>query len=339
MIPDIMEEKIFTKKIPIEAQFELTWRCNQRCIHCYQFPPGDYELTTHQVKDILSQLADAGTLYLSFTGGEPLLREDFWHIARFAFKKHFAILLQTNGLLIDQPTAQRIADLNFFAVHISILGATAETHDAITQTPGSFTQVLRVVGLLRTRGIKVILNLTLMKDNFKEYFQIKALKDSLGADIDIRISPYIFLKNDGGCFPAALRLDDEQLKRFFFDVKKETAGGLLHNKALLCNFGFCVCTINARGEVYPCVAVPVVVGDLKREKFRTVWAEGSILKRIRNTSIADLHECQNCHLADFCFRCSGFSCLENGNLFTCSQESRRCAEIIKEVTEYEEAKV
>ncbi len=337
MIPDEMMQKIFDKKIPVDVQFELTWRCNQTCIHCYQFSGIKDELSTGEVKDIISQLAEAGTLYLSFTGGEPLLRKDFWEIANFAFQKHFALVLQTNGILINAPNAKKIAELNFFAVHISILGATAKTHDKITQLPGSFEKVLKAVELLRQQKVKVILNLTLMKDNFKEYSKIKKLKDEL--DIPIRVSPYIFCKNDGSSFLEELRLDDFELKQFFLELKKDAKGGPLNNRGLLCNFSWCVCTINAKGEVYPCVAVPLVSGDLKKDSFSNIWKKSVVLEKIRSESTVVPKQCQDCNLSDWCFRCSGFSYLENGGLFSCSREARRFAKIIKEVNEYEEAKV
>lgn len=338
MIPDEIVEKILDKNIPVNVQLELTWRCNQRCIHCYQFSPDNSELSTYEIKDIIAQLAEAGSLYLSFTGGEPLLREDFWQIAEFAFKKHFALELQTNGTLIDRQVARRIAELNFFVVHISLLGATAKTHDKITQVPGSFKKVLRAVKLLQKEGTRVILNTTLMKGNFEEYSQIKSLKERL-VDIDMRISPYIFLKNDGGQRPTELRLDNQQLKQFFLGLRKEAKGEPSNNRGLICNFGRSVCTINAHGEIYPCVAVPIILGNLKTQRFKDVWSNSAPLERIRTMCAADLKKCQNCNLADWCFRCSGFSYLENGNLFSCAQESRRFAKIIKEVNEYEEAKI
>ena len=337
MIPDEMLAKVFAKKIPIDVQFELTWRCNQTCLHCYQFSGTKDELSTREVKDIISQLAEAGTLYLSFTGGEPLLRKDFWEIADFAFKKHFVLLLQTNGILINAEAAKKIAELNFFAVHISILGATAETHDRITKIPGSFEKVLKAVELLRRQRVKVILNLTLMKQNFQEYSEIRKLKDKL--DILIRVSPYIFCKNDGSSFSEEVCLDDFELKQLFLELKKEVKGEPLNNWGLVCNFSWCVCTINAKGEVYPCVAVPLVSGDLKKDSFSNIWKKSKVLEKIRSESTVVPKQCQDCNLSDWCFRCSGFSYLENGGLFSCSREARRFAKIIKEVNEYEEAKV
>lgn len=338
MLPEQIEAKVINQKIPVDVQFELTWRCNQKCIHCYQYPPDQSELTTNEVKDVILQLKEAGTLYLSFTGGEPLLRDDFFEIAEYAYKNHFAMLLQTNALLIDEEIADKIAGLNFFSVHISILGASPEVHDKITRVSGSYRKVLSAVELLKKKGVKVVLNMTLLKQNYSDYPEIKKLKDSLGEDVAIRISPYVFCCNNGDNLPAGMRLDDSQMKDFFIRQKME-GGGPIYNKAQLCNFGYCVCLINARGEVCPCVTVPAAAGDLKKQSFKEVWGKSRILNLIRSTKPEDLLECAECALAEWCFRCSGFSYLENCDIFGCAEEIKRIARIIKEVTQNEKTKV
>lgn len=339
MIPDEIANKILEKKIPIDVQFELTWRCNQRCRHCYQYPACGDELTTAGIKDVISQLAEAGTLYLSFTGGEPLLRKDFWEIAGFARKKHFALLLQTNATLIDRAAADKIAELNFFNIHISLLGANMQTHDYITQLAGSFKKTLKAIKLLQERKVRVTLNVTLMQENFNEYPGIKRLKDRLGNDIGIRVSPYMFAKNDGGTEPEALRLDDGQLREFYLAMRKESEESFTAARGITCNFGQTLCTINARGEVYPCVAVPLISGNLKNDKFSDIWENNPVLKKIRDTEAADLKKCAECRVKNWCFRCSGFSYLENRDLFGCSSECSRFANIIKEVNSHEETKI
>ncbi len=70
--------------VPLSAHLDLTWRCNERCIHCYLDHNDHGELTTAEVKDILEQLAAAGTFFLILSGGEPLLRKDFFEIVEYA---------------------------------------------------------------------------------------------------------------------------------------------------------------------------------------------------------------------------------------------------------------
>jgi MoaA/NifB/PqqE/SkfB family radical SAM enzyme len=133
-----IQERAARKKIPFSCHFDLTYHCNLNCVHCYVVKEDRPELNTAEVKSILDQLAAAGTLYLSFSGGEIFTREDFFEIAEYARKLHFALRLLTNGTLIDEETADRIAALNPDLVSISIYSANPEIHDEITSVPGSF---------------------------------------------------------------------------------------------------------------------------------------------------------------------------------------------------------
>ena len=103
--------KFSIKDIPISCQFDLTYHCNLNCIHCYIVKNDIPELKTSQIKNILKQLARAGILFLSFSGGEILTREDFFEIAEYARKLHFSLNLKTNGTLIDEEIADKIAAL------------------------------------------------------------------------------------------------------------------------------------------------------------------------------------------------------------------------------------
>lgn len=339
MIPETIIAKIEDKKIPIDGQIELTWRCNQKCIHCYQYAAEDRELNTEEIKDILSQLARAGTLYISFTGGEPLVRKDFWEIAEYAARLHFALTLQTNATLISRETARRLEELNFFAVHVSLLGATAKTHDSITVNPGSFKKVLKAIKLLQQKRVRVILNITLLKQNFNEFYKMLKLKERLGENLDMRVSPYIFPRNDGSSENKELQLDDSQLREFFLWLKKDLDSDPWQGAGLLCNLGINNFAINARAEVYPCVSIPLVIGDLRQHSFKEIWAENSLLQRIRNIGLNDLDECQGCNLKSSCFRCSGLAYLEKKNICKAASETCRFTKILKEAKTYAEEKV
>src|SRR4030042_1207561 len=90
------------KRIPLDVSLELTYRCNNRCVHCYCNLPSnntkalEEELTTEEIKKILNELSSMGSLWLLITGGEPILRNDFAEIYLYAKKKGFLITLFTN---------------------------------------------------------------------------------------------------------------------------------------------------------------------------------------------------------------------------------------------------
>jgi len=334
MILGDLDKKVKEKNIPVEAAFELTWRCNLKCILCYQFPPDNNELSTNEVLDILDQLHDAGCLYLSLTGGEPLLRKDFWEIAGHARKRTFAVTLQSNGTLITPDVAQRIHEHAFMAVHISLLGASEATHDSITGIQGSFRKAMDAASMLATAGTHVVMKATLMKQNFDEFHDMEAFAKNLGAEL--ALSPVVFPKSTGEKTPALFRLDDDQMREFYAYRFRENQTEIAPERDIstlpLCQFGRTDCCINPHGKVYPCVAVPLEVGDLKKQKFSAIWEHSDILKKIRCATMGDLVECSKCSLLPSCVRCSGMAFLEEGSVFSVPHECCRMARIMEEVT-------
>ncbi|MCQ9205255.1 MAG: radical SAM protein [Omnitrophica bacterium] len=331
IFPDSFSVKLEKNNIPVHASFELTWKCNTNCLHCYQNPYQGNELKLEEIKDILDQLAKAGCLFLTFTGGEPLMREDFLDIARYAYEKKFALELKTNGTLIDSYMAKQINKLNFLEVDISIYGASTKTHDSITQSQGSFTKVISAVKYLKAQGLQVWLMLTLMKQNIEELGRVQLLADELG--VNFFYSPQVYAKHDKGKQPLEFRLSDSDLKSLYLrDKEKELAFFKEPQKpGLICQFGRTACTINPLGEVYPCVGAPISAGNLREQPFKDVWQKSHFLQDIRLLKRSDLEKCSSCRVSSYCFRCPGAAFLEEGDIKASYKEACRLAKIKKEV--------
>src|SRR5205823_9447116 len=97
--------------IPISVHMDLTYRCNERCVHCYLDHDDRGEMTTAEIKGILDQLADAGVFFLTLSGGEPLMRKDFFAIVAYARSLMFNVKVKTNGILIKEKEAQQLREL------------------------------------------------------------------------------------------------------------------------------------------------------------------------------------------------------------------------------------
>lgn len=312
--------------------FEVTWQCNLRCIHCFQYKPDKEELTREQIKNILDQLAEAGCFYLTFTGGEPLVRKDFFEIAEYAKEKNFVLTLYTNGTLITPKVAERIFQINFLYVQISIHGATSKTHDKITGIDGSFQEAMAGIKILKEKGINVGLATTIMRPNFNELEAIEKLHN-LSTD-ESRFSPMIYPANDGNEDPLKLNLYDNQLRTFFSFIYKKNIGTTEKRSiitGLYCEYGRTGCCVSARGDLYPCVAVPISVGNLKKEAFKNIWSSAPLLRWIREKTVDDLKECKNCNLAPYCCRCCALAYWEKGDLLASATNCCRQAKISKEV--------
>ncbi|MFH1783721.1 MAG: radical SAM protein [bacterium] len=325
------DNKIIEKRIPVYCAFELTNRCNIKCRICFQNQPRNDELTTDEVKDILDQLADMGCLFLTITGGEPLLRKDFFEIIRYAVKKTFAITLKTNATLITPTVAEKMNSLPFHRIHISLLGATAKTHDKITGVEGSFEKVISAVKLLKKKSI-ITLATTVTKENICELNKMKLLADSL--EVNWLSSALIYPRKDGGCSHLNARLADEDLKKYYSYLFKPYAKEIRESEEkafLTCVAGVIDISITHIGEVTPCTCFPMILGNLKESSLNEILTSSAELKHLRSVSVRDLKECSRCDYKLYCRRCPAMVYLENNTVTDSSLECCRHAKIIKEV--------
>src|SRR5260370_9864793 len=100
-----MSNKALKLNIPLSVRLDWTYRCNERCIHCYLDHDDHGEMTTAEIKDLLDQMAEAGVFYLTISGGEILMRRDFFELLAYARARTFCVKLKTNGLLIPEKEA------------------------------------------------------------------------------------------------------------------------------------------------------------------------------------------------------------------------------------------
>jgi len=147
--------------------WNLIRRCNLTCMHCYSIStdvdfPG--ELSTSEALRVLDDLKAARVPALILSGGEPLLRKDLFPLASRARALGFYTALSTNGTLIDQPLAERVAAARFDYVGISLDGLAA-THDRFRRKQGAFERSLNALRLCRDMGVKVGVRFTLTRDN------------------------------------------------------------------------------------------------------------------------------------------------------------------------------
>lgn len=147
--------------------WNICQHCNMTCPHCYaaaSIKPSPGDLTTEQGRDLLKQLAEAGTKVIVFSGGEPLLREDLFELAEYARELGLSPHLSTNGTLIDDEVAERLAKVGIVYVGISIDGPQAfnDAHRGLEQ---GFDLAIRGLRAARRAGIKTGLRMTLMRSN------------------------------------------------------------------------------------------------------------------------------------------------------------------------------
>ncbi len=323
-------KKTQDRLIPFIVHWELTYHCNLQCPHCYVVPQNSREeLSCDEIAAILDGLKEKGTLYIIFSGGEILTREDFFDIAWTARKKGFALRLLTNGTLIDEGVADHIADLHPLTVEISLYGSRAETHERITACPGSFERSLNALRLLNARGIRTVVKSLTMKGNVSEFGRMKQLAQQIGSQFiyDTVIIP----KMDGSMEPCMHRLDPEELYTLLYPEVRETPQhGAPRENDLSCCAGVNAFSISPYGDVYPCAGFKESGGNLRKHSLSEIQ-HSPIFSKIRSVTLSDLRECRECEFVHYCNRCPALAWMETGDLLGPSRADCLLAEIIKSI--------
>src|ERR1700733_5176098 len=157
-----MNQKALNLGIPLSVHLDITYRCNERCVHCYLDHDDHGELTTEEIFHVLTQLSDAGVFFLVLSGGEVLMRRDFFQIVERARLLLFNVKVKTNGVMIREKEAARLRQLGVEQVQISVYSHRPEVHDAITKLPGSLKRTIQAIRFLKAQGLKIVLANVLM---------------------------------------------------------------------------------------------------------------------------------------------------------------------------------
>jgi radical SAM protein with 4Fe4S-binding SPASM domain len=316
-----MNARAISLGVPLSVHLDLTWRCNERCVHCYLDHDGAGEMTFDEVSGLLDQMAGAGVFLLTLSGGEPLLRKDFFAIVRRARELMFNVKLKTNGILIRAKQAATLRQLGVENVQISVYSDRAEVHDAITKAPGSLERTTRAIGFLVSQGLKVTIAHVMMRTNRGDYPGVREMAGRLGAafTIDPTITPHI---NNASSL-LALNISRADLRAVMRD---ETLVNDAANycappapvtdddlDGVPCSAGHSSCYVSPFGDVFPCVQFPLSSGNVRRQRFADIWKHSPQFAEVRSIRARDLPVCSTCVHVASCTRCPGLAYME-GNM-------------------------
>jgi radical SAM protein with 4Fe4S-binding SPASM domain len=313
-----MNRRALALGVPLSVHLDLTYRCNQHCVHCYLEHDDRGEMSTAETKGVLDQLAEAGVFFMAFSGGEIFLREDLFELAEYARSLMFFLKLKTNGYMIGAREADRLASLHLDCVQVSIYSHRPAVHDGITKLPGSLERTVAGIRLLRERGVKVMIANVLMQQNLEDYVGVKALAQELGAEytIDPTITPMM----SGDRSALRLGIGGEQLRSVFRNPEMVGRVGefcappaAIDDDVLdeiACSAGHTACYVSPYGDVYPCVQFPLSSGNLRERKFLEIWRDSKEMNEVRSIRARDLPVCSKCLHVAACTRCPGLAYME-----------------------------
>ncbi len=321
---------------------ELTERCNNDCIHCCINLPGDdvqarsRELSTSMIIAILKEAAELGALSVRFTGGEPLLRDDFTDLYLGARRLGFKVMLFTNARLVTPDLARlfaRIPPLN--VIEVTVYGMGWESYEAVSRVPGSYEEFRRGVGLLLSEEVPFVVKGAVLPANRKEMEEFEVWARSIPAmDRPPQYSMFFDLRG---------RRDSPFKNRLIRSLRISPEDGVIllrrRGRAYLQEMGqFCgkfmgppgdrlfSCSaghppsLDAYGMLQPCLLLrhPAMVYDLKQGSLKD--AINNFFPRLqaetRATNPDYLDRCARCFLKGLCEQCPAKSWAEHGTLDT-----------------------
>jgi Fe-coproporphyrin III synthase len=319
--------------------WNCTSRCNLNCVHCYSDADSrsrNGSMSTSEGKTFIRQLAEFSVPVLLFSGGEPLLREDFFELARFAVKKGIGVVVSTNGTLITSDVASQIKQVGFREVGISLDGI-GKKNDKFRGVDGAYEAALEGIRNCKAAGQRVSLRMTLTKSNYKEVAAIFDIveKESIdrvcfyhlayaGRGSDLRNDDLSHSQTRGVLdliFERTLDLYKRGLRKEILTVGNHADGVYLYHRiksqdsnraeevlGLLRrnggnNSGVLIGAVDERGEVHPDQFWSgAALGNVLNRAFGEVWMDTSkpLMRGLKERKSLLKGRCARCGYIDIC---------------------------------------
>jgi radical SAM protein with 4Fe4S-binding SPASM domain len=333
-------DKIKEKGMPLSFDLEVTARCNNKCHHCYIcLPPKDRqatmnELTLDEINHLAGEAVSMGAIWCLITGGEPLLRHDFFEIYQALKRKGLLVSIFTNATLIKEEHIELFRKYPPRDIEVSVYGVTQDTYEKVTCNPGSFKAFMQGLNMLLDNKIKVRLKAMAIRSNFHELPQIAKFCRERTMDY-FRFDPLLHLrldrdqtrneaikserltfqeiaaleKADSERFHALEKSCDKLINPDFCDYRCDH---LFHCGAGKENF-----VLGYDGNFRLCSSLhqPECVYNLRMWSLADIWNNFvPKVREIRSGNKEFLKKCRVCPIINLCLWCPAHAYLEEGAL-------------------------
>lgn len=309
--------------------FEMTYRCSERCIHCYNMGSTHYEtdidrrgdreeLSLYEYKQTIDQLLEIGLFKVCITGGDTFSNSKIWDVLEYLYEMEVAVEIYTNGISITNQI-DRLVSLYPRIVGMTVYSAIEDVHDRITRVHGSLQKTLYSMKQLAELAVPLQLKCCVFNVNFESYKSVYTLAKELCALPQIEIN----IKNtlDGNKYASkCLRLTDEQYEELFRDpniypfITSESLDNLIPRdfKKNACNTGISSCTLTPEGDIIPCPAFHLKFGNIRQSSILEIL-NGKELRKWKEITLNDYTECGTHEFCDFCSICPGENYSDTSN--------------------------
>ncbi len=327
----------YEKRTLLSLTLELTHRCNNNCLHCYINIPADNreakekELSFKEIKNIMDQAFSMGTLWVLLTGGEPLLRDDFFDIYLYLKRKGFLVSVFTNASLISDEHIKLFQKYPPRDIEVSVYGVTEKTHKKVTRN-NTFSATMEGIEKLISGHVPVTFKTTLMKSNYREIKQIAGFCEKITKNA-FRFDPFLTLRLDRDnkknnqiirerlSAGEILELDKLDKKRYHAIKEQCRAvdGMTFKDKGRLFR-----CRAGINSVCIDCYGILKLCSSLMDKKCLYNLQEGSLedawnnfvpgIRMMKSYNTAFRNKCGVCDITDLCMWCPAHSYLETGKI-------------------------
>lgn len=313
------------------VMFELTYRCSEMCIHCYN--PGAtrndkeinergnrIELDLNDYKRIIDELYEQGLVKVCLSGGDPFSKSIVWDIIDYLYKKGIAIDIFTNGISVYKDV-DRLARYYPRTIGISLYSNNSFVHDYITRVKGSYEKTIKFIQECSKYGLSMYLKCCIMKPNVKSYYTVKEVAYKYGAlpQFDLNITDSA---EGDTCASTNLRLTHEMMEIVLRDenlpyyigkgLDKTDAQSPVDPNGKMCNAGFTSICITPEGNLQPCCAFPMMLGNIKQSSIKKELSNNKVYNWWKKRTILDCTDCRKHPYCIFCQMCVGNNFIAHG---------------------------
>jgi heme b synthase len=338
---------------PHVVAWESTRACNLACVHCRasaQTEPAPDELTTAEIEGVIDDIAAFAAPIFIISGGEPLMRADILHVARYGRERGLRVVMSPNGTLITDRVAQEMSAAGIARISVSIDGSCAARHDEVRGVPGAFDAAMQGLAACRANGIGFQLNTTVLRQTMddlpavhqlavrlrSEAWHVFMLVPTGRARADDEITPeqyeevLTWVYETARTSPVPIRVTcGPQFMRIVASRRKEDgplpglvrpdhggsqdAHGHLDAASRGCLAGNGYCFISHRGEVFPCGYLPLLAGDVRQRSFREIYQQSELFQTLRDLTRLE-GKCGVCEFVRVCGGCRARAYSTTGNV-------------------------
>lgn len=320
---DFFLEQVQGRPIISNIQFELSSRCNERCIHCYipnEKKNHGFDMPTQKVKSILDEYEKMGGIHVTLSGGEAFMHKDIIEIARYCREKDLKITILSNLIALKDSQVEALKELNISLIQVSLYSMNPKIHDMITTIEGSFEKTKTSIEKLVKANIPIQISCPVMKANRKGYNEVLEYARSL--KVKAQTDFIMMARADLDTENLANRLSLEETEELLRDIlehdmkyreeileKLPVSDEIKFNKERymaqpVCGVGYDNCCITANGDVYPCAGwQDYVLGNVYKQSLQEIWEKSERVKELRKITQASFPQCVECEARNYCARC------------------------------------